>query len=206
MNVDRISPRQLQPTAPRKVTFNPVMQVKLFTSSDPINATRSTVHASRLESILKTSPAKKPRVEKKPEKPPPLIPYIETTQKKMGRMMFWCAVGSFALLPAFGPGALVITGICAAICAIYFVQDARIQQEIFNENNTRAVFASSNRSINKQPLTGTRAKDQKGGVNQQRQPARAGNQNRANGGETNRPRTKKPTGAYTANPPRRGPA
>jgi hypothetical protein len=160
LNVDRVSPRQYQPTPQRQVTFNPVMQVKLFTSSDPINTTRPTVHASRLESILKTSPAKRVRVEKKPEKPPPLIPYKETTQKKIGRMMFWCAVGSFFLLPAFGPGALAVTGICAAISAIYFVQDARIQQGINDENNLRASFASVDRGISKQ--SGSRRPSTKG--------------------------------------------
>jgi len=156
MNIDRVSPRNYQPAPQRKVTFNPTVQIKTFTSSDPINATRSTLHASRLESALKTAVprVKKAQVEKKPEKPPPRPIYQtpETPAKAAGRAMAWCAIGSLLLIPAFGPGALVITGICAFVSAIYFIQHERIiNQRNYHEDRTH--FASSNRSLSEQPRT-----------------------------------------------------
>jgi len=152
MNIDRVSPRPYQPTAQRRVHFDPVVQTRTFRNSDPISATRPTIHASRLESVLKTSQAKKALVEKKPEKPPPRPIYQtpETPAKAAGRAMAWCAIGSLALIPAFGPGALVITGICAFVSAIYFIQHNRIiNQRNYHEDRTH--FASSNRSLSDQP-------------------------------------------------------
>jgi hypothetical protein len=151
MNIDRVSPRPYQPTAQRRVTFNPVVQVKTFTSSDPIVATRPTLHASRLESVLKTRAPqdKKVRLEP-PEKPPPRSPYLtpETAPKKVGRLMAWCAIGSLLLIPAFGPGALVITGICVIISTIYFMRHERlINQGNYYEAQHESHFASTNRSL-----------------------------------------------------------
>jgi hypothetical protein len=156
MNIDRVSPRQYSPAPQRRVHFDPVVQTKTFRNSDPINATRPTIHASRLESALKTAAprAKKSQVEKKPEKPPPRPIYQtpETPAKAAGRVMAWCAIGSLLLIPAFGPGALVITGICAFVSAIYFIQHERlINQRNCHEDRTH--FASSNRSLSEQPRT-----------------------------------------------------
>jgi hypothetical protein len=197
MNIDRVSPRQYQPTAQRRVTFNPVMQVKTFTSSDPINATRSTLHASRLESSLKTAAprAKKVQVEQKPEKPPPRPIYQtpETPAKAAGRAMAWCAIGSLLLIPAFGPGALVITGICAFVSALYFIQHNRqIYQGLDHEDRTH--FASTNRSLSDQPSTG-RTTPRPHHVAQHGQPARAHNQSRTNGAsyEPSQSRTAQPS-------------
>jgi hypothetical protein len=200
MNVDRVSPRQYQPTQQRKVTFNPVVQVKTFSSSDPI---RPTLHASRLEAVVKsTPPAKKMRVEKKPEKPPPRPPYVtpETPAKAAGRVMAWCAIGSLLLIPAFGPGALVITGICAFVSAIYFIQHNRqIYQGKDHEDRTH--FASSNRSISDQPRAAhIRTTPQTSSVNQQRQSAHTKDHIRADGAG------RKSSGSHTAKPPRRRPA
>lgn len=183
MNIDRVSTRQYQPTAQRKVTFNPVLQVKTFTSSDPITATRPTVHASRLESALKTAAprAKKVQVEQKPEKPPPRVPYVtpETPEKATGRAMAWCAIGSLLLIPALGPAALVITGICAVISAIYFIKHERIlNQGIDHENRTH--FASANRSFSDQPYPG-HVTVRPHTTTEHRQPAHTHNQGRANG-------------------------
>jgi len=174
MNIERVSPRQYQPASPRKVTFNPVVQVKTFTSSDPISATRPTLHASRLESALRTAAprAKKVQVEQKPEKPPPRPPYVtpETPEKQKGRLLFWCAMGSLALIPAFGPGALVITGICAFVSAIYFIQHNRhINYERFYEDRTH--FASTNRSLSEQPSSKAKTKDRQNSPTQHRQSA-----------------------------------
>ena len=153
MNIERVSPRTYTPSS-RHVTFNPVMQVKSFTSSDPITATRPTLHASRLESALKTSAprAKKVRLDP-PEKPPPRGPYLtpETAPKKVGRLMAWCAIGSLMLIPAFGPGALVITGICVLISTIYFMKHERlINLEKLHELQHESHFASADRSFRDQ--------------------------------------------------------
>jgi hypothetical protein len=153
MNVDRVSPWQYQPAPQRRVRFDPVVQVKAFSSSDPINATSPTLHASRLEAVVKSMPpAKKARVEKKPEKPPPRPIYQtpETPAKAAGRVMAWCAIGSLLLIPAFGPGALVITGICAFVSAIYLIKHERlINQGLGHEDRTH--FASKNRILSDQP-------------------------------------------------------
>lgn len=183
MNIDRVSPRQYQPTAQRNVTFNPVLQVKTFTSSDPITATRPTVHASRLESALKTAAprAKKVQVEQKPEKPPPRVSYStpETPEKATGRALAWCAIGSLLLIPAFGPAALVITGICAFVSAIYFIKHERLlNQGIDHENRTH--FASANRSFSDQPYPG-HVTVRPHTTTEHRQPTHTHGQGRANG-------------------------